>query len=276
MTQLSNAEPIFSILASDLSLRGLLRALSLALEQFKYGIVSLDDAAPAFDRMALTLENVAEAKPASFSWDALLAGHAEPSSLRRMIMVVPVLQTQDLEPGHKATEAIRQTAADLRLSSKYQAKIRVTGPVPIADEEFASVMEGVSLNGLITGLIVTAILWLALQSFHLVTAVTITLAGGLIVTAGIGLFLVSALNPVSMAFAILFVGLGADFAVQFNLRYRAQRYASSELHQSLLEAGERVGAPLTLAAVAAAIGFLSFTPTAYTGLAQSASLPGAE
>jgi uncharacterized protein len=226
--------------------------------------------------VALTLENVAKANPASFSWDALLAGHAEPSSLRRMIMVVPVLQTQDLEPGHKATEAIRQTAADLRLSSKYQAKIRVTGPVPIADEEFASVMEGVSLNGLITGLIVTAILWLALQSFHLVTAVTITLAGGLIVTAGIGLFLVSALNPVSMAFAILFVGLGADFAVQFNLRYRAQRYASSELHQSLLEAGERVGAPLTLAAVAAAIGFLSFTPTAYTGLAQSASLPGAE
>ena len=274
MTQLSNAEPVISILARDPSLRGLLRALSLSLQQFKYGIVSLDDAAPAFNRVALTLENVAEAKPASFSWDALLAGHADPSSLRRLIMAVPVLQTQDLEPGHKATEAIRQTAADLRLSSKFQANVRVTGPVPIADEEFASVMEGVSLNGLITGLIVIAILWLALQSFRLVIAVTITLAVGLIVTAGLGLFLVSALNPVSMAFAILFVGLGADFAVQFNLRYRAQRYASSELHQSLLEAGERVGAPLTLASVAAAIGFLSFTPTAYTGLAQLGIIAG--
>ncbi len=274
MTQLSNAQPVISILARDPSLRGLLRAMSLSLQQFKYGIVSLDDATPAFDRVALTLENLAEAKPASFSWDALLAGHAEPSSLRRMIMVVPVLQTQDLEPGHKATEAIRQTAADLRLSSKFQANVRVTGPVPIADEEFASVMEGISLNGLITGLIVIAILWLALQSFRLVIAVTITLAVGLIVTAGLGLFLVSALNPVSMAFAILFVGLGADFAVQFNLRYRAQRYASSELHQSLLEAGERVGAPLTLASVAAAIGFLSFTPTAYTGLAQLGIIAG--
>ena len=248
--------------------------MSLGLEQFKYATLSLDDAAPAFERMAQTLENVANAKAASFSWDALLAGQPESRSLRRLIMVVPVLQTQDLEPGHKATEAIQQTAADLQLSSKFQATVRVTGPVPIADEEFAGVLEGASLNSLITGLIVLAILWLALRSFRLVISVTITLAVGLIVTAGMGLFLVSALNPVSMAFAILFVGLGADFAVQFNLRYRAQRYTSSELHQSLLQAGERVGVPLTLAALAAATGFLSFTPTAYTGLAQLGIIAG--
>jgi len=48
----------------------------------------------------------------------------------------------------------------------------------------------------------------------------------LVVTAGLGFFLFGALNPISVAFAILFVGLGADFAIQFNLRYRAQRHAS--------------------------------------------------
>jgi hypothetical protein len=88
-------------------------------------------------------------------------------------------------------------------------------------------------------------------------AVTITLALGLIVTAGVPLLLVGALNPVSMAFAILFVGLGADFPVQFNLRYRAQRHASSELHRSLIDAADRVSIPLDLAAVAASTGFLS-------------------
>ena len=66
MTQLSDAEPIISILAKDPSLRGLLRALSLGLEQFKYATLSLDDAAPAFERMAQTLENVANAKAAAF------------------------------------------------------------------------------------------------------------------------------------------------------------------------------------------------------------------
>ena len=39
-------------------------------------------------------------------------------------------------------------------------------------------------------------------------------------------------------------------------------------------AGERVGVPLTLAALAAATGFLSFTPTAYTGLAQLGIIAG--
>ena len=111
----------------------------------------------------------------------------------------------------------------------------------------------------------------------MVISVTITLAVGLIVAAGMGLFLVSALNPVSMAFAILFVELyGADFAVQFNLRYRAQRYTSSELHQSLLEAGERVGVPLTLAALAAATGFLSLPPQHTRASLNSASFPVVE
>jgi uncharacterized protein len=121
---------------------------------------------------------------------------------------------------------------------------------------------------------VLAILWLALRSWRLVLAVAITLTVGLVITAGLGFLLVGALNPISIAFAILFVGLGADFAVQFNLRYRAQRYASHELRHALLEAADRVGVPLTLAAAAAAAGFLSFTPTAYTGLAQLGKIAG--
>jgi len=39
----------------------------------------------------------------------------------------------------------------------------------------------------------------------------------------------------------LFIGLSADFAVQFSLRYRAQQYLSSDLREALLEAAERGG-----------------------------------
>ena len=138
-------------------------------------------------------------------------------------------------------------------------------------KEFASVKKGFAFNSTVTGLTVLAILWLALRSWRLVLAVAITLTVGLVITAGLGFLLVGALNPISIAFAILFVGLGADFAVQFNLRYRAQRHASHELRRALLEAA---GVPLTLAAVAAAAGFLSFIPTAYTGLAQLGKIAG--
>jgi len=272
--QLANAEPIIGVLAKDPSLRGLVRALSYGLEGVKLGRLSIDDLARTLDMAADTLENVAASQPASFSWNVLVQGTAQPAGLRRLIAVLPVLVTSELEPGRRATDAIRQTAADLQLASNFQTNIRLTGPVPISDDEFASLKEGLSLNGIVTGLAVLAFLWLAVRSFRLVLAVAITLAIGLVVTAGLGFFLFGALNPISVAFAILFVGLGADFAIQFNLRYRAQRHASHELSQALLEAAGRVGVPLTLAAAAAAAGFLSFTPTAYTGLAQLGKIAG--
>jgi uncharacterized protein len=272
--QLANAEPIIGVLAKDPSLRGLALTLSYGVEGLKLGRLSLDDLARTLDMAAETLESVAASRPASFSWDALLQGNAQPTGLRGLIAVIPHLATGELEPGRRATDAIRRTAADLQLASYFQANVHLTGPVPISDNEFASVKEGFVFNSTVTGLIVLAILWLALRSWRLVLAVAITLTVGLVITAGLGILLVGALNPISIAFAILFVGLGADFAVQFNLRYRAQRHVSHELRQALLEAADRVGIPLTLAAAAAAAGFLSFTPTAYTGLAQLGKIAG--
>jgi uncharacterized protein len=219
-SQLANAEPIIGVLAKDPSLRGLVPALSYGFEGLKLGRLSLDDLARTLDMAAETLDSVAASRPASFSWDALLQGNAQPTGLRGLIAVIPHLATEELEPGRRATDAIRRTAADLQLASNFQANVRLTGPVPISDNEFASVKEGFAFNSTVTGLIVLAILWLALRSWRLVLAVAITLTVGLVITASLGFLLVGALNPISIAFAILFVGLGADFAVQFNLRYR--------------------------------------------------------
>ena len=44
--------------------------------------------------------------------------------------------------------------ADLKLPQDYGARVRLTGPVPIADEEFATVQEGMVINSLATVLIV--------------------------------------------------------------------------------------------------------------------------
>lgn len=273
-SQLADGELTISVLARDPSLRGLVRALSFGLEGLRSRAYSLDDMARTFDMAADTLESVAASRPAVFSWDELLHGKAKPEGLRRLIAVMPILTTEELEPGRKATNAIRQTAADLKLASNFQADIRLTGPVPISDDEFASVKEGFVFNSILTSVIVLLILWLALRSLRLVLAVAVTLAAGLIITAGLGFLIVGALNPISIAFAVLFVGLGADFAVQFNIRYRAQRQETHGLHQALIEATGRVGIPLTLAAAAAATGFLSFTPTAYTGIAQLGTIAG--
>src|SRR5262249_22975133 len=134
--------------------------------------------------------------------------------------------------------------------------------------------DGALRNGMITAAIVLMILWLALRSLRIVAAVAITVGVGLVVASALGLVLVGMLNPLSVAFAVLFVGLGADFAIQFSVRYRVERHERDDLHGSLVDAAKWVGVPLTLAAAAAAAGFLSFLPTSYSGLAQLGLISG--
>ena len=45
--------------------------------------------------------------------------------------------------------------------------------------------------------------------------------------------MVGALNMISVAFAVLFVGIGVDFAIQFSVRYRAERHDVPELRPAL-------------------------------------------
>jgi uncharacterized protein len=42
---------------------------------------------------------------------------------------------------------------------------------------------------------------------------------GLAATAAVGLMMVGALNLISVGFAVLFVGIGADFGIQFSVRW---------------------------------------------------------
>ncbi len=88
------------------------------------------------------------------------------------------------------------------------------------------------------------------------------------------MLMVGTLNLISVYFAVLFVGLGVDFGLQFTVRYRAERHEVDNVREALLQAGRRAGAPLTLAALATAAGFLSFLPTVYKGVSELGLIAG--
>jgi uncharacterized protein len=274
-TNLGRARTIIQALAQDRSLRGLVTALNYGLAGVRAKQFTLDAFAGTLNMVSDTLGNVLDGRPASFSWLAMLNGTPPtPGERRRIIEIRPVLDFAALLPGKAATDAIRQAAADLNFSSRYQAKLRLTGPVAIADEEYATLQEGAFVNTAVTIVVVLTILWLALRSSRLIFAVFISLLVGLSITAAIGLALVGALNLISVAFAVLFIGLGVDFGIQFSVRYRAERHDVPQLQESLLNTARHVGAPLTLAAAATAAGFLSFLPTDYKGLSELGLLAG--
>ena len=273
LAPLVQAEPLIHDLATDPSLRGLVSGLEDGLLGIQSHHIKLDDFTRVFNTFSDTLEKVIAGQPASFSWRVLVQGHpAQPSELRGFIEVHPVLDYSAIEAGHAATAAIRLAAAEI--APKFQANVRLTGPVAMEDEEFATIKEGAVRNGLITVVIVLIILWLALRSARLIVAVFVNLFIGLALTAGLGLLMVGTLNLISVYFAVLFVGIGVDFGIQYSVRYRAERHELDDLKGAVLQAGKYVGAPLTLAAGATAAGFLSFLPTDYRGVSELGLIAG--
>ena len=87
--------------------------------------------------------------------------------------------------------------------------------------------------------------------------------------------MVGSLNLLSIAFAVLFVGLGVDFGIQFSVRYRSERFKNDDLALALENAARRSAVPLSLAAMATAAGFLCFLPTDYKGISELGKIAGA-
>ena len=272
---LISAEPFLGTLAADPTLRGVFRTFSESIEGVRLGKTKLDSLTPALDALANALEFIDNGKSPSFSWRKLIAGQEpKPSELRRFVDIEPVLDFTDIQPGRKAIAAIREAVSRRGLTPENGVTVRLTGPVALADEEFATVADGAMLNGIVTLLLVGLVLWLALRKARLILAVSVNLVCGLLYTAAVGLWMVGTLNLISVAFAVLFVGLGVDFGIQFCVRYRSERHACLDLDQALAATTRGIGRPLLLAAASIAAGFFSFLPTAYRGLSELGLIAG--
>jgi hopanoid biosynthesis associated RND transporter like protein HpnN len=272
--RLAAARPLLDALARDPSLRGLANLLSVTLgTPLLTGQVTLRQMAPLLAQSAATVEAVLAGRPAALSWQHL-AEDAPAAAEAGLVEVRPVLDYHALLPGAASSDAIRAAAASLRLAERYGAHVALTGPVPLSDDEFASLQEGSPLVGAVPVAIVLVLLWRALRSAPLVLALCATMLGGLALTAALGLMMVGALNLISIAFAILFVGLGIDFGIQFGMRFRELRRVRPGTGTALLATARALALPLTLAATATALGFLAFLPTAYRGVAELGQIAG--
>ncbi|HEY7248101.1 MAG TPA: MMPL family transporter [Xanthobacteraceae bacterium] len=273
--ELGHSAPLLQVLASDPSLRGIANGLSFAAAGVERKQIELTDLARPLTLGADVLSEVLAGRPASFSWRVLVQGRpATPEELRRFIEADPKLNFAALEPGRAATGAIRQAATDLKLASAFGAHMRLTGEVPINDEEFANIRREAPVNIAGTMLTVLVVLFLALRSWRIIGPVALALIVGLTAAAAVGLLMVGKLNLISIAFAVLFIGLGVDFGLQFSVRYRSERHDVDDLQTALRSAAKKAGMPLALAAAATAAGFFSFLPTDFRGVSELGEIAG--
>ena len=269
------AQPLLAPLAADPSFRGIMAGFSTALTGIENGQGSLEQLAQPFSVFADVFEKVLAGRPAFLSWQNLITGQApDLHQTRRLLEVQGVLDYNKLEPGGLASALIRKTATGLDLTPAQGVSVRLTGPVPLADEEFATLAERAALIATLMLSAILLTLWLAVRSVKIIAAILMTLFAGFALTTAAGLAAFGSFNLISIAFIPLFVGIGVDFQIQYAVRYRAERHAIGDLRQALTGSGARIGSSLTLAALATAACFFSFIPTDYSGLAELGFVAG--
>ncbi len=273
-----DAQPFLGQLATDPSARGLFGALSLIGEGVQRGQANLRSFGPALDGFAANLDAAASGHPTPLSWERLLSGSlSDLGGHYQFVVTQPRLDFGSFQPGGAATAVMRQAIARLEFVRSGRAHVFLTGQVALDDEEFATVAQGM-VAGLIGSLVLVS-LWLilAVRTWRVIVPILITLVLGLLFTTGFAALAVGTLNLISVAFAVLFVGIAVDFAIQFSVRFRAQVLPDGTRpgrEAALAMTGRETGVQILIAALATAAGFLAFTPTAFVGVAQLGLIAG--
>ena len=209
------------------------------------------------------------------SWQRLLAGSvSDLAGAYHFVLTQPRSDYGALQPGAAATQALRDAAAGLEFVKSGRARVRLTGSVALEDEEFATIANGAAVGLLGSTVLVGVLLWLAVRSWRLIVPIVLTLVLGLLVTTGFAALTSSTLNLISVAFAILFVGIAVDFAIQFCVRFREVQLHAADINEALAGTARRAGGQILVAAGATAAGFLAFVPTDFTGVAELGLIAG--
>ena len=275
MARLIQVEPFLGPLAADPSLRGVLDALSFTLKGVSSGRATFADIVGPIRRLADALDGLHDHRRVFFSWRNLISGSPpQKQELRHVILVDPKLEFSRLEPGQVAITAIRTAAQQLQLDDAHGVRVRLTGPVPLQDEEFATLAERALLIAALAFGAITVMLWMAVRSVWLIASILATTVVGLVSAAALGLAIFHRFNVISVAFIPLFVGLGIDIGIQFSVRYRAERATGKDVRAALIATARGMGRSLALAATAIAAGFLALAPTAYYGVSQLGVIAG--
>ena len=280
---LAEVQPFLAKLARDPSLRGLFGVLAEALDAREDG--EDIDLNPILTHINAAIEALQDNRPFRMSWQELMSGDnpgdagapgagAEKATYREFIVLQPKLDYAGFFPATPAIEKIHRLYEDLDLATSPGAQIRLTGATVLAHEEMLSVMKGTKTAIVLALALVTVIMLVGLGSARLALVTMISLVTGLLFTAAFATLTVGELNLISVAFAVLYIGLGVDFAIHYCLRYREHLIDGADRRRALEQTSVNVGGSLFLCAVSTAIGFFAFIPTDYTGVAELGWISG--
>ncbi len=266
---LARVQPFLGTLLRDKNLRGLFTMLGDALQARQDGEeISIE---PLLSNINRTLED----PQYQISWQHLLnINENEKKSVYREFITLQISGSDNgLLPGDDVIKQIRTTVNAAGLNNN-TVKTKLTGSTVLSNEELKSVSKANILAIMVSVILVATILTFGLGSIWTVFSCLLTLIMGLITTTAFATLTVGELNLISVAFAVLYIGLGIDFAIHLSLRYQERVPLASDTNDALKTAMESIFRSLLLCAITTTIGFYAFIPTNYRGVAELGWIAG--
>lgn len=269
----ADSKPFIEELIRDRSLHGLFAMLSDSYHKTHWSNEPLLDS--LFRRMAESIQSSLAGLDYVLAWHSvILKQDLKASRTRRFIFIQPQLDYQKLLPAETTFQAIHRIIQESDVSAMPGVRVRVTGEVALAHEELQVVSQRAGIAAFLALVMVCFTLMLAFHSWRLMVVTLLTLLVGLSLSAGFATVAVGQLNILSLAFAVLFIGLAVDYAIHLSLRYQELLGLGNEPFPAMRKSLQEVGPALMLCAVTTGLGFYTFVPTNYAGMSELGLISG--
>lgn len=271
-SRLAEVQPFLADVSRDQSLSGVFHLLGRALREPEQADLRLDT---LFAHLDQAITGYLSGQSVPLSWISLVEGTPTAAADRRVLMeVMPKMEYSSLAPGADMIQGIRDAGASLGFSAQ-GVTLRLTGGAPLSIDELQSASVGAQMASVGSFVGVALVLLIGLRSFWLVVVVQVGLLLGLIFTAFFATLSLGQLNLISVAFSVMYIGLGADYAIYLCLRYRELSRLMPSNRAALKTAVRHVGGSLEIGTLTTSIGFFCFIPTSYRGVAELGIISGA-
>jgi hopanoid biosynthesis associated RND transporter like protein HpnN len=264
--QMRPARLLLATLANDPSLRGVARVLGMA-EEGATQAAAPPEMAQMLGLFAQTVGAQAQGQSMEMPWAEMFKSGGLPGRERQVLEVKPVLDNTSINRAGAAIDALHEAFTEV--GAKYpDVTFRLTGEPVLRQQELNDALSGALDASILSLILVSTILTLGIRSGRMIAALLMSLIVGAIWTAGLAAVSVGQLNLISIAFMVLFFGLGIDFGTHLGLRHLEAARGGAPFGDALREAMRGEWPSISLSALCAALAFLSFVPTSYVGLAE--------
>lgn len=273
---LAMAGPVLQAIAADPSIQTMFTSLTSQIDDYL-----LHPASDKLQRLNFMLGILDkgfsgfDGKNSAISMDAFLSGSSDgkPSMLenagrQQVLAIRPLKEADSFVPAEQAIKKVRQELAILKQKPEFKGITAGITGVPVLEyEEMATSMSDMKIASVLSLVLTVVLLLFAFRGLKNTIAAMTALLLAIAMAFGLATLLVGHLNILSMAFAVMLLGLGVEYGIQVVLRHQ-ELLLQQRFDQALAGALASNLKPVFWAFSTTALAFLTFLLTDFRGIAE--------